>query len=247
MNTHISSSIIMRTWEFGETDLLVSFFTHDKGRLKGVAKGARKSRKRFSNCLDLFCLISLEFGMKTKGNLNFIHSGKLIEAFPGLRSDFSSLSLASYMVEITEILFPLGVVDKRMFDLLKNSFFALNKGEKLDQIRIFFDAKAMALGGYGINLEKCCNCGRHYIGEGRAIFKRDRGGISCMKCGQESSLSPGLGPNSVKLLKELQSFNLDKQDLLVLTDDIISEVKSALKLHIEYRIGKRLKSAKYLE
>jgi len=55
MTSHISPAIMMRIKEFGETDLLVSFFTPEKGRLKGVAKGGRKSQRRFANSLDLFC------------------------------------------------------------------------------------------------------------------------------------------------------------------------------------------------
>ena len=47
MNAHISDSIITRTWEFGETDLLVSFFTADRGRLKGVAKGGQEKQQTF--------------------------------------------------------------------------------------------------------------------------------------------------------------------------------------------------------
>jgi DNA repair protein RecO (recombination protein O) len=113
MKTHISPSIIMRTKEFGEADLLVTFFTPDKGRLKGVAKGARRSRKRFVNCLDIFSLVKLEYSLKREGGLYFLHSGKLINAFPELRSDFGALSKASYMVELTEILFPLGVLTKK--------------------------------------------------------------------------------------------------------------------------------------
>ncbi|MBW2206889.1 MAG: recombination protein O N-terminal domain-containing protein, partial [Deltaproteobacteria bacterium] len=49
MKIHISPAIIMRIREFGEADLFVTFFTPDRGRLKGVAKGARRSRKRFVN------------------------------------------------------------------------------------------------------------------------------------------------------------------------------------------------------
>ncbi|MEE9419917.1 MAG: DNA repair protein RecO, partial [Desulfatiglandaceae bacterium] len=156
MSTHISPAITLRIKEFGESDLLVSFFTADKGRLKGVAKGARRSRRRFSNCLDLFCLTNLEYDLKRKGDLYFLHSCKLVQAFPGLRSDFSSLSLASYMTELTEILFPLAVVDGKMFGLLKESFFAISEGKRGDILRIFFEARAMALGGYGIDLDKCC-------------------------------------------------------------------------------------------
>ena len=64
METYLSQAIIMRIREFGESDLLVTFFTPDKGQLKGVAKGARKSRKRFVNCLDVFSLVNLEYGLK---------------------------------------------------------------------------------------------------------------------------------------------------------------------------------------
>ena len=247
MTTHISHAIIMRTWEFGETDLLVSFFTSDKGRLKGVAKGARKSRKRFANCLDLLSLVKLEYELKRGRELYFLHSGKLVHAFPGIRSDFSSLSLASYMIELTETLFPLSVTDTEMFALLKNAFLALNEGKRNGVLRIFFEAKAMALGGYRINLDKCCGCGRPYAGEGRAAFKQSKGGLACLKCEQESKLSPGLSPDSVKALRVIQSAPWGKIEAFDPNDQIISEIKQVLKLHIEYRTGQRLKTAQYLE
>jgi DNA repair protein RecO (recombination protein O) len=247
MNTHVSPSIIMRIKEFGESDLLVTFFTSDRGKLKGVAKGARRSRRRFVNCLDLFCLTNLEYELKRKGDLHFLHSCKLINGFPGVRNDFSSLSLASYMIELTEILFPLGVVDQNMFTLLQDSFLALDEAKRKDILRIHFEARAMTLGGYRIDLEKCCSCGRVYAGEGRAVFKRSKGGIACLNCGQESKLSPGLGPDTVNGLRVLQSAPWNEVETLPLTDEITHEIKRLFKLHIEYRIGRRLKTAEYLE
>jgi len=247
MTIHISHAIIMRTWEFGETDLLVSFFTSDRGRLKGVAKGGRKSRQRFANCLDLLSLVKLEYELKRGRELYFLHSGKLVHAFPGIRSDFSSLSLASYMIELTETLFPLSVTDKEMFALLENAFLALNEGKRTGALRIFFEAKAMALGGYRINLDKCCGCGRPYAGEGRAAFKQSKGGLACLKCEQESKLSPGLSPDSVKTLKIIQSAPWGKMEAFEPNDEIIREIKPVLKLHIEYRTGQRLKTAQYLD
>jgi DNA repair protein RecO (recombination protein O) len=247
MTVHISPAIIMRTWEFGESDLMVSFFTPEGGRLKGVAKGARKSRQRFANCLDLFCLTRLEYERRREEGLYFIHSGKLIYAFPGLRSDFLTLSLASYMIELTEILFPVGVAAKRMFDLLHAAFSALHEEKQIDSFRILFEGKAMTLGGYGIDLSRCCVCGRTYQGEGRAVFKQGRGGIACLKCGHESSRSPGLGPATVKALNEIQSTTWDTSQALGLSAEMIREIKPVLKRHIEYRIGQRLKTTEYLD
>jgi len=246
MTAHISPAIIMRTWEFGESDLMVSFFAAEGGRLKGVAKGARKSRQRFANCLDLFCLTRLEYERRREEGLYFIHSGKLIHAFPGLRSDFLALSLASYMIELTEILFPVGVAAKRVFDLLHAAFSALDEQKQIDPFRILFEAKAMGLGGYGVDLSRCCVCGRTYRGEGRAVFKQGSGGIACLKCGHESNRSPGLGPESVKALRVFQTTPWDTSQALGLSAETIRELKPALRRHIEYRIGQRLKSAEYL-
>jgi DNA repair protein RecO (recombination protein O) len=247
MNAQISPAIIMRIKEFGESDLLVTFFTSDRGRLKGVAKGGRKSQKRFANCLDLFCLANLEYELKRKGDLHFLHSCKLVHAFPGLRSDFTSLSLASYMIELAEILFPLGVTDREMFELLKNAFLSVNEGGKAHILRILFEAKAMALGGYKINLDKCCGCGRPYAGEGRAVFKRNKGCIACLKCERESNLSPGLGPDTVDVLKVIQSSPWSQAKALDLKNEMIQEIRPVLKLHMEYRIGRKLKTAEFLD
>jgi len=237
----------MRISEFGESDLLVTFFTPDKGRLKGVAKGGRKSRKRFANCLDLFCLANLEYALKRKGDLHFLHSCKLINAFPGIRSDFSALSLASHMIELTEILFPLEVVDGKMFELLKNSFHALNEDAGKDVLDTYFDAKAMSLGGYRIDLDKCCVCGRQYKGEGRAVFMPEKGSICCLKCGKESVVSPGLSPEAVRILGLMQLGSWETAKGLHYTNEMIQDIKQVLKLHVEYRIGRRLKTAEYLE
>ncbi len=246
MNTHVSDSIITRTWEFGETDLLVSFFTADRGRLKGVAKGARKSAKRFANCLDSFCLTRMEYERKSGRDLYFLHSGKLMHAFPGLRADFHALSLASYMVELTEILFPPGVAARRMFVLLKNALFALAGSMKRDELRIFFEAKALALGGYSIDFDRCCDCGRSYAAEGRAVFKQGKGGIACLRCEKESARLPGLDPDAAGELKKIQTTPLDDTQKAPLTDIMMDEMKKVLKLHLRYSLGKELKTARYL-
>ena len=247
METDLSPAIVLRIVEFGETDLLVGFITPDKGRLKGVAKGARNSRRRFANCLDHFCLANLEYEIKTKGDLHFLHSGKLIHAFPGLRSDFSSLSLASYMVELTEILFPPAVADMNMFELLKDSFSFLDKGWRKDALRIYFEARAMTLGGYKIDLDRCCNCGRPYAREGKAVFVREKGGVSCLNCDRESRLSPGMEPGSVGILRALQSAHIREEETLDISQEALQEIKPVIKLHIEFRLGRRLKTSKYVD
>ena len=243
MENVISQSIVMRVREFGETDLLVSFFSRDMGRLKGVAKGARRSTKRFPNCLDLFSLVSMEFRCGRRGDLYFLDSCRLIHGFPGLRSEYARIFLASYLFELTEVLFPLGVTDKDMFDLLIKSLYVIERGQENYPIRSFFEARAMALGGFEIALDRCCHCGRKYSGEGRAVFSARGGGIACQKCLDESQLSPGLAPESVAFLRKMQNERLDQNEAIQLSQECIGEIETTLKLHLKYRLGRELKTS----
>ena len=246
MNTRVCESFILRTWEIGESDLLVSFLTVDQGRLKGVAKGARRSRRRFSNCLDLFSLTRLEYETKRNRELHFLHSGKLLHAFPLVRKDYGRLALASYMVELIEALFPQVVDETRVFELLKRCLYGLDRGEPTGVLRILFEARAMVLGGYAIDFDTCCCCRRPYAGEGRAVFEPEKGGISCLGCRTETVRTPGFGPRAARLLRGLQSGSWGGEECPEVTGEVLGEIRAALDLHLACRVGRPLKTAAYL-
>ncbi len=247
MDFHISRAVIMRVKDFGESDLLVTFLTPDGGRLKGVAKGARRSRIRFPNCLDIFSLVKMEYQIRSNRDIHFLNSCRLINAFPHLRSSYQSLALASYIIELAEILFPQNVPDGRMFELIEELFLNMNEFGPADRIRVIFEGRAMALGGYEIDLDKCCLCGRPYTGRGMAVFQREKGGIACLGCSRQDKDYPGLEPETVKALKLIQTAGWPDVKHLPLSDYMIEELKAALRLHAEYRTGKRLKSTEYLD
>jgi DNA repair protein RecO (recombination protein O) len=247
MKTQVSPAMIMRVKEIGESDLLVTFLARDKGLLRGVARGARRSLKRFVNCFETFSLVNLEYETRGGDKPCLLQSGKLQHAFQGLRTDFTAFSRASYMIELTELLFPQGVSEPRMFDLLKDSLNALSEGECSDRIPLAFELRALALGGYRINLEKCCRCGRAYKGEGLAVFIPERGTVACLKCRQPSAIHPSLGPETVKALAKLQTGSLCESIPQNLTEAVLKEISGILKLHREYRLEQRLRTTKYME
>lgn len=234
----------MRVREFGESDLLVTFFTQDRGQLRGVAKSARKSRKRFANCLDTFSLVNLDYGIRKQGGLCFIRSGTLLDGFPGLRADFQSLSRASFMLELTGILFPSEVSDGNMFETLLHSLGALAAGADPEPVLLAFEARALALGGYAIHLERCCVCGRVYTGEGTAVFKRERGGIACLRCQPQSAETPALSPESAAALSDMQCGLVNEPPASY--GKVIDEIRCVIRLHREYRLEQRMRTAKYL-
>jgi len=242
-----SEAIILRTKDFGESDLIVTVFSSLYGNLKGIAKGARRSSKRFVNSLTTFSLVNLAFSERRSGDLVLLESCELIEGFPEIRSDYNLLLKASYMVELTEILFPSNVQSSEMFQLLKFGLGSLSEKQNTEEIMIIFQARAMKTGGFGINLSKCSLCTRPYKGKGRALFHPPSGSIVCLGCEKESVLNPGMGPKTVQVLADFQSTDPSLLQNVQCDDVIITELKKVLMMHVEHRLGKRLKSAKYLD
>lgn len=241
-----SEAIILRTRDLGESDLIVTFFSSLYGNLKGVARGARRSSKRFVNSLNILSLVDLEFRERRSSELVWLDSCELIEGFPGIRSDYKLLSRASYMVEMTEILFPSNVPSPEMFQLLRSALGSISNRRDTEETLIMFQARAMKIGGFGINLSKCSLCGRPYKGKGRALFHPPSGSIVCLACEKESVLTPGMEPDTVHVLEQLQSSDLSLSTTLRFNQDILRELKGVLMAHIEHRLGKSLRSAKYL-
>jgi len=236
----------LRTRDLGESDLLVTFFSSLYGNLKGVAKGARRSSKRFANSLSTFSLVDLQSRERRSGDLVLLESCELLDGFPGIRSDYNLLLRASYMVEMTETLFPSNVPSFEMFQLLRFALEAISKRQNVDESMISFQARAMKIGGFGINLSRCSRCGRQYKGEGRALFHPPSGSIVCLACEKESVMTPGMGPDTVSALHRVQSSERPLSNRLECSDNAVSELKAVLTSHIEHCLGKKLKSAKYL-
>ena len=240
----ISQSIILRRWEVGEADLLISFFSKDYGRLTGIAPSALKSKQRFCNCLDIFSISSLEFQQKKSSDRVFLHRGKLEEGFASLRYDYHRLTLAAYAVKLVEILSPIIVKSPRMFEALLWYFCSLNKGCFSEHTKIAFDIYAMALGGFGINFEKCSACGEKYNGNAPVVFAPPTGGFLCSACKNKFAAYPKLSSEAVSAMEMIQKgFHLSAENMY--SKKILDELDTAIKLHINYRIGKNFPRIEY--
>ena len=234
-----TEAIILRTKDLGESDLIVTVFSSLFGTLRGIAKGGRKSSKRFVNSLTTFSLVNCTFRERRSGDLVLFETCELIEGFPAIRSDYTLFYKASYMVELTETLFPSNVQSDNMFHLLKFGLDSLSEKHSTEEIMIMFQARAMKLGGFGINLSQCNLCNRRYEGKGRALFHPPSGSIVCLSCEKESALNPGMNPKTVQVLNYFQSTDLSLLKNVQYDDDIITELKRVLMLHVEHRLEKK--------
>ncbi|MDO8722485.1 MAG: DNA repair protein RecO, partial [Syntrophales bacterium] len=97
-----SEAIVLRAIDYGESDRIVTFYTADFGKIKGIAKGAKRSSKRFANVLESFSCLQLLFSMRNYDGLALIEEGKVLNHYIGIRSDLKKILYVSYMLDITD-------------------------------------------------------------------------------------------------------------------------------------------------
>ena len=94
----VTPAIVLRSWPFGESDKIVSFLTERYGKVTGIAKGAKRSRRRFVNTLELFSLVNLRFQDRPHSALAFVYACDPIRHFKELTTSLEKIAYASYFV-----------------------------------------------------------------------------------------------------------------------------------------------------
>ena len=87
---------------FGESDRIVTFLTESQGKLTGIAKGAKNSRRRFAATLEPFVHVRVVFRQKPTTDLAFLLRCELLEALRGFTRDLDRFAAGSYVLELTD-------------------------------------------------------------------------------------------------------------------------------------------------
>ncbi len=118
MPARVSESYVLRTYPFRESDLIVSFFTRDQGKLRGVARRARKPKSSFGSGLERLSLVNLSYSQKETRELVNLNSCDLLQSQFDLISDFDVSVGLDYLAEISEHMLPPHEPNERFFRLL---------------------------------------------------------------------------------------------------------------------------------
>jgi DNA repair protein RecO (recombination protein O) len=118
MATRVSETYVLRTYPFRESDLVVSFFTRDQGKLRGVARRARKPKNTFGSGLERLSLVNLSYSQKETRELVNLNSCELVRSQFELLSDFEAGVALDYIAEVSDHLLPPHEPNEHFFRLL---------------------------------------------------------------------------------------------------------------------------------
>ena len=108
MPARVSESFILRTWPFREADLVVSFFTRDQGKLRGVARRARRPKGGFGSGLERLSHATVSYYQKESRELVNLNSCELVHSQFALAGRWEASVALDYLAEISDHILPAG-------------------------------------------------------------------------------------------------------------------------------------------
>ncbi|MDW7644395.1 MAG: DNA repair protein RecO [Desulfuromonadales bacterium] len=240
-----SEAIILRHVDYGEADRIVTFYTPELGLLKGFARGARRSRKRFGPALEPFAQVMMHWSPPGRGQLLSLKEAELVDLHAGLRADLLALALAGYGCELVEELQGEESGHPQVYGLLQAFLHHLAAAGGSAEARLLFELRLLELAGYIPHLLHCSECMETLKTE-TVFFDASRGGSLCPACeGARGSLSVSLltlGTLSRILRAPLESFEGYR-----LSPATLTQGERMLTAAIGRHLHRRLKSLVFLQ
>lgn len=249
MPVYKTNAIVIRSLNYGESDKIITFFTKDFGKLKGIAKGARRSKKRFQNALGLFSHLRLIFFDKEGLGLVRAEGCDILHSFPKIREDLKKIIYGNYYLELMNEMTGEREGNREAFELLLSSLSNLEAPDlQEDQLRIF-EIRMLSLFGYRPNMRRCNVCDRDWEDPEQppgVFFSLERGALICRACSKMRNNLIPISLGTARLVEKISQAEFSMIPRLRFTSQALTESRELLPKFISYQLGKEFKSLKAL-
>ena len=231
-------AFVLSSSDYGESDRVVSLFTLEHGRIKGFARAARKSRRRFGPALETFARIDLQ--LVRKEGLSSLRQADIISLYPGIRSDLDGIAHALYVCELVESMTPEGHPLPRLYRLLAAYLERLDAGPCSEADRRLFEVNLLNILGYRPSLESCSRCGASSVESGALM--QQGGELVCRFCA-----ASGLQIAAPVLQKLRACLATSRFGVISFSNGELLQAGSLLDEALAAHAGRKLKSLEFLQ
>jgi DNA repair protein RecO (recombination protein O) len=243
MSIKKSEAFILNTFNIGEQDKIITFFSKERGILKGVAKGARKFGNRFGSCLEPLSHIRLVYYEKERRELVTINHCDLIDSVFDLQKNIKTSFSLSYFSELIQEFFPLRTKEDILFRLLLATITALKKEENLELLSAYFEAWVLHLSGVLPHFERCQKCRTSITEKSWLSPKKD--GVYCEQC--VTSRQNQIGPEIIAFLKWTKKNPPPQEKCDIFSPQVLKSIRRTLQSLIVFHLEKEPKSLRYMK
>jgi DNA repair protein RecO (recombination protein O) len=199
-------AIVLRTREYGESDKIVTLLSRGAGKFSGIAKGAKRSQRRFPGTLEIFSHVMLDYRRRPHADLAFLDRAVLLEPWPRILSSLERFAAASHAVELADKLTVESEVGDDLYVLVAATLARLNAAEPGPATLRLFELAALNASGYRPELIVCRGCRCLLAAErGPVRLIGSLGGLLCPRCRTREEGGMLLSSSALECLGLLQA------------------------------------------
>lgn len=250
-NNFVTDAINLKSYNLSEADKIIVMYSKDKGLIKGVAKGVKKTKSKLGARMDLLAANTV---MLHKGkNLDTICQAEALNTFKKTRTDLDKIFYSMY---VTEIVSNFGVEEdpsaSAIYELLYKTLDSIANSQNKIEIMlsvIKFQLKIMIESGFSIELDNCLCC-HNDIENDTMYFVPNLGGIICKNCYSKIHYLKKQMPHKLRdFFKQMAVNDFDEKTEYELkaNEKVCNVTFEVLKEYISLKCPKKIKSANILQ
>jgi DNA repair protein RecO (recombination protein O) len=242
-HTYRTEAIILRRSDFAEADRLLTLYSRERGKIRAIAKGARKPQSRKTGHVELF--MRTRFLVAEGRNLDIVTQAEMVEAYPQLRDDLVRTTYASYIVELLDRFTADEDRNDHLYTLLSEALRWFATTNNLLLAARYYELHLLNYVGFRPQLFRCVNCGTE-IEEEDQFFSAELGGLLCPDCQSMDRGARAISAPAVKVLRYLQSRPWKTVRTLRLRRELHTELEEVMYFYLTYILERNLKSVDFL-
>ena len=172
-----SEAIILRTYPLREADLLVTLFTRVEGKVRGVARSAKTSKRRFGGALEPMTYVRAFYDVRERQELARLDSCEVLESPMATEVTYARATALAHVAELLEELLPDREANDAIFRLTLSVLYSM-EGSSIWMPVTYFELWLTRLVGFLPELTECIVCGRT-LNSSRAYFHALADGLMC--------------------------------------------------------------------
>ena len=242
-------AILLRRLDYGDFDVIITFFTLERGKLSLIAKSAKKSTRRFAGVLELFSELQILAGSGRGKGLPVLQEAVLKQPFSAIRGDYKKTAYASYWSELIYNWIEENFKQVALYYLFEHVLYELDDGKTAPAaLNILFQMRFLTLSGHRPNFSHCSLCGLELenVKSDNITVSFQRCGIICGKCGSGAASRMSLAKGTIMQLLWVESGKLTKATRIKFNKAALAESTNFLEEFVCYHLGKQPRSLKFL-
>lgn len=239
-----AEAVVLSHQDWGEADRLVTLYTRQHGKLRAVAKGARKPHSRKGGHLQPFTHVALQLA-RARGPF-IITQVDTIDAYLPIGENLTLTGQASYLVELLQrFSYDEEEANSTIFRLLLESLTRLSGGDDPWLVVRYYEMRLLDHLGFRPQLQTCISCGAKIEPEDQ-FFSGNEGGILCPDCATDH---PSLRPVRMETLKYMRHFQRSSYNEASRADpppQVRADVENLMQFYLTYLLERGLNSPRFI-